>query len=343
MSKKTPDLSTWPVDGSPYLTQQGGLNMNPIAKAMSRDKGIISERLSDKHMLETLERFKWKLPTEIPQDILERVLYFRFKGAFFRYNERFYFLPFTLKTDIDSYGRYNDITPVLFTGQWKADGDEDIEFMSDLTYPVAYDKLKEKGTDYAITLTSSSLAISQDKKPEAHTIKPWIEQLTDILVLTNMDLITSAKVFYIVAADAEQKLSIEKELGDLDSRILNGIRYVVVTSPLELKEFGLKQQVTDTSRYFQAYQSIDNIRKSLIGISNSGTFQKMEHMTNMESDTNSSNSDAIRKNALRMRQEFCDLVNFYYDLDISVEEVEVEDEVLVAPEGSQTKQLEGKE
>ena len=61
----------------------------------------------------------------------------------------------------------------------------------------------------------------------------------------------------------EQKEAIEKELRDLDERILNGKRYVVIMGgSLELKEL-TGSAVKDSARYFQSYQSIDNIRKNL--------------------------------------------------------------------------------
>ena len=82
-----------------------------------------------------------------------------------------------------------------------------------------------------------------------YLIRPIVEQLVDILVLVNIDLISSAKMFYVVAKDPEQKEAIEKEFRDLDNRILNGKRVVVLTSPTELKEL-MGSSVKDTARYF---------------------------------------------------------------------------------------------
>ena len=68
----------------------------------------MKELLSIKHRIETIERIDYEgLPLELNKDLIERILYYRFKGALFFYEplEKFYFLPFTLKGDIDSYGR----------------------------------------------------------------------------------------------------------------------------------------------------------------------------------------------------------------------------------------------
>lgn len=351
-------LSTFPFFDS---LANGMGNTNPIAKTSSKDRRLLMSMLSHKHMVETIERFEWRnLPPELSSDLIERVLYFRFKGALFMFNEKYYFLPFTLKGTIDSYGRYISITPVLFTGQWKIQQGkytEDISFMSNAEFTVVYDLPKQEGEtaedevgedveddamtlpdakDKAVILTDSSLEIAQDFTPINYLIRPLVEQMVDILVLVNIDLITSAKVFYVVAKDASQKEAIEKEFQDLDNRILNGKRIVVVTSPTELKEL-TGANVKDSARYFQSYQSIDNLRKDIIGIDNGGTFMKQEHTTEMETQTNSNGGSFVLNNALRMRRAFCETVNHVFGLSIQVDLKNASQTSLVAPQGSQTK------
>ena len=374
-------LSTWSnFYGDSFINDF--IENNPIQKKSSRDRMILNRVLSHKHMVETLERFCWKnLPDELTTDLIERILFFRFKGAMFQSDlGRYMFLPFALKgvdsRNIDSYGRYENIIPVLFTGQWTLSGDgekgENIAYMPNKYYNVVYDLPKSEEmleVDYvneeeqklekveagmidaaskAVILTDSSLEISQDYLPAAIAGQPLNEQLTDILVLVNMDLISSAKMFYIVAKDEAQKEAIEAELRDLDQRILNGKRYVVIAGgALELKEL-TGSAVKDSSKYFQSYQSIDNIRKGLIGEANSGSFMKQEHTTEMESTINGGandeeEDDPIFANALRMRKEFCTKVNKVFGLNIDVEPrvQKKEASVQVAPKGAQTVDREG--
>ncbi|HPJ24333.1 MAG TPA: hypothetical protein PK113_05415, partial [Bacillota bacterium] len=263
--------------------------------------------------------------------------------------------PFALKGEIDSYGRYIGITPVLFTGQWKvSDGEitKDISFISGKTFKVCYDLDSADGEldeldllefdDKAVILTDSSLEISQDFTPMNYLIRPIVEQLVDILVLVNIDLISSAKMFYVVAKDPEQKEAIEKEFRDLDNRILNGKRVVVLTSPTDLKEL-MGTSVKDTARYFQSYQSIENLRKDIIGIDNGGTFMKQEHTTEMETEANTSGGSFVLNNALRMRKEFCEIVNRVFGLEIDVEVKGGSKDASIVPEGAQTKDREGGE
>ena len=318
-------------------------------KRESKDKRKLRDLLSHKHMVETIERFKWSgLPDELPSDLIERILYFRYKGAFFQYNDKHYFLPFALKGTIDAYGRYDSITPVLFTGQWASGSKKNKEIVflpesvSGAKFIAKYSKNQEPSEYNAVILTDSSLEVSQDWSPMNGTSKVLIDQMVDILVLLNIDLVTSAKVFYVVAKNEDQKSAIEDEFRDLDSSILDGKRVVVLTSEMELKEI-TGSQAKDSARYMQSFQSIDNIRKSVIGSDNAGAFLKQEHMTEQETETNSNSASAVLNNALRMRQEFCELVNHFFGLNASVELNGQSEEELIAPQGEQPKQLEGED
>lgn len=322
---------------------------NPVFVMESRDKNKLRKMLSHKHMIETIERFEWKnLPEELNTDLIERVLYFRFKGAMFKYNDKHYFLPFALAGTIDPYGRYEEISPVLFTGQFDSTGKKKKETLflpsqvSNVKFTAKYALNQEPSKYDAIILTDSSLEVSQDWEPMNTVITPLIDQQLDILVLLNIDLVTSAKVFYIVAKDENQKEAIEAEFEGLDRQILEGKRVVVLTSAMELKELQ-GQSTKDSARYMQSFQSIDNLRKEIIGLENGGQFQKMEHMTEMETDVNTGSGSSVLENSLRMRKEFCELVNKFFGLNIDVDVKGQGKSEIVAPEGEHTRQQEGRD
>jgi len=366
-------LDTWSNTEQNYVKE-----MNPADESMSKDKALLFSGLNHKHMVETIERFEWlNLPDEIPSDLIERVLFFRFKACLFYEEtlERYFFLPFALKGEdrmtIDSYGRYLSVTPILFTGQWQSAGDgeksKDMDFITDKAFDVVYDLPKDSEVitaDYvdeendeadiekvstgiensqrkAVVLNSASLQISQDFTPMSQLAAPYNEQLTDILVLVNLDLINSAKVFYIIAKDEAAKEAIQNEFSDLDASILGGQRHFVATSMLEFKELSSGQSSKDSARYFQSYQSIDNLRKDLIGSDNGGSFLKQEHATEKETETNSNTSggggSSVLKNALRQRKEFCAIANKVWGLDIDVQLCESEESQNIEEQGTQTK------
>ena len=315
------NLSTWT-----------NLELNPVGYAPARDRAKLEILLGRKTMVEFIERYKWEgLPEELNQDLIERILYFRGKGCLFKgTDDRFVFLPFTLKGSIDIYGRYEHINPVLFTGIAKKDD----AYIPGYTLKVAYSPSDE---GQAVILTDASLGISQDNPFMFSTISPIIEQLVDILVLVNIDLVSSAKVFYLVAQDEAQKKAIEAELQNMDMEILNGKRAFVVVSPTELQPLQ-KEASKDSVRYFQSYQSIDNLRKDILGIPNGGTFMKQEHMTEAESSQNGNSASLVFNNGLRMRQEFCEIANAIFGLNLSVSDNQPQADQVVEEYGEQTAQ-----
>lgn len=306
-------------------------NYNPVGVAIPADKLKLQALLAHKHFIEFAERIEWgNLPPELKQDLIERVLYFRSKGALFKgVDDKFLFLPFTLSGNIDVYGRYIEIIPTLFTG----DNSSIIHYNSAQPLKVVYNAGDEGD---AVILTDSTLEISQDLTPPAVLISPILEQMVEILVLVNIDLINSAKVWTIVAEDEAQKRAIEMEFEGLDAKILNGKRVIVVTSKQTLQELSGEKNSKDSNRYFQVYQSFDNLRKDILGISNAGTFMKNSIQTDSEVAQNQNQGTMIMQNALRQRQEFCDIVNKLWGLNITVKlkDAEVADTVGVPSNNS---------
>lgn len=300
-------------------------NMNPVGNSTPRDKKLLTYLLFHKNMIETIERFKWNnLPKELTADLIERIIFYRGKGALFLgTDDKYKFLPFALSGEqgIDVYGRYVKIQPQLFTGS----NEDEENYNMDMPLKVAYSVDDTDGE--AVILYNSTLQISQDNVPLAVSMAPLHEQMTEILVLVNIDLVSSAKVFTLVARDEAQKLAIEAEFEGLDERILEGKRVIVLTSDIALQELA-KTDSRDSNRYMQVYQSFDNLRKDLLGITNAGTFSKNSIQTDSEVAQNS-NSSSVMDNALRQRKEFCEIANAVFGLDISVELKEVKETSLL--------------
>ena len=294
-------------------------NINPIGQSKSRDVKTLETLFKEKHIVETIERFKWSnLPGELPQDLIERILFFRGKGTFFKgVDDKLRFLPFTLDGTIDLYGRYISIIPVLFTGQNKDDNDK-YYFNTDKSLKVCYDLDDLEDCD-AVILNDRTLKMSQDVIPMNTLINPIIEQMVEILVLINIDLISSAKVYTIIAKDEAQKQSIENEFDSIDRKILAGKRAIVVTSMDQLQELKGTNDSKDSNRYFQTYQSFENLRKDIIGQPNSGTFMKNSIQTDDEVAQNSQEGSPVLMNALRQRKDAVEMVNKMWGYNISVD------------------------
>lgn len=332
--------------------------MNPIfGKTGSRydkkDKLTIYANLEKKHRLEFLQRFQWNnLPEGWDPEWIETVLYARYKGAFFKYADTYHFLPVALNGTIDSMGRYEYVKPVLLNGQYddKKKKYEDIPFLpstvSNQAFKVAYGKFESlKSVEPAIMLKDFSSYIAQEEIPEAFRSHAILERMVNTLSLIEMTLINGVQTYTFAVDDEEQKDAAEQILSQMDQRTLEGKRFNIIVKgagTTSLQELTNAKGIADANRYWQSYTNFDNLRKSTIGISNSGTTQKVEHVTEMEQEYSADSGDAIMENALMLRKRFCELVNYYYpELNISVEENVEEIDNQTPTEGTQSRQAEG--
>lgn len=338
------NLSTNPMDPNSlvYVGQHPGYRKR-------KDREALVDNLMNKHMVEYLERFEWSgLPDELPQDIIERVLFFRGKGAMFQYLDTFYFLPFALDGTIDSYGRYATINPTLFTGQFdsaKNKWDEAVflpEAASDTKFVVSYSVKPSEATHPAVILTDQSLGISQDLTPHSERVKVLLERMVNTLMLIEINNINGVQTYAMFVSDQAQKDAVEEEFNNYDTRILEGKRVTVVvgdTTVEPFKELTAAKNISDSQRYWQSYQAWDNLRKELIGLDSGGTNMKMEHVTSEESQMNGNMDSLVMSNALRMRLDFCDIINAQWGLSVSVNEVEYENDEMLADEGAQSEEI----
>ena len=90
----------------------------PFAKRCMCDfKGEIKKNLRVLDEQNAIHRYVWyDLPPGLDGELIERMLYLRGQLAFFYLEplNRFYCLPYALAGDIDVYGRYLKITPLIF-------------------------------------------------------------------------------------------------------------------------------------------------------------------------------------------------------------------------------------
>lgn len=278
-------------------------------------KSNMATALQKVDMIQFLERYKWSnLPKGLTQDLIERILYFRGRGVFFKLGDEYFFLPFGLDGEIDTYGRYKGVKPLSFNGTAQI-GEE---FLPSFTLPVIRDpQVPEDGE--AVILYDTSIMLSQYNLPPFYQQMFMISEQADVLVLIKKNMINSTMLHTVVVEDQNQKQFIESQLMNWADE--NLLKYVTVITKQGLKLEELKSPAKlETQTLFEAWTSYDNLRKTLIGLRNNGLFQKTAHSLETEVDGQAEQSDAVYKNGLRMRKDFVELVNKKFGLDIVVEE-----------------------
>lgn len=278
-----------------------------------------------------LNRFNWiNLPDGLSGNLLERILYYKGQGAFAFIEDldgetgRFVFLPFTLAatkegtSGLDIYGRFKEIQLIQFMGSTEKES----ALMLGTPFKARYDiQLKEQKAE---DLTKSAVILRDYSQQLSQTVLPtqlrqeWILRImaeTTAYLRTKLIIGTGINGVRVNSADQIQDV---KDLADgVAEAAQTGSPYVGIAGGIELQ--GLENINGGTMRsedYLMALQSLDNIRLSTYGLDNGGIFEKKAHITNDELAMNGSSVGLVYQDALSRRQEFCDIVNSIWGLNI---------------------------
>lgn len=284
--------------------------------------------MKQQNMIETLERYMWvNLPFGLTQDLIERLLFFRGKGVLYFNDkiEKFQFLPFALNGYIDEYGRFLKCNTLPFTGVDEEDKKEknrqqplvyeNLEIVYDLPYnKELLEKAREKKT-VGIILNDSSLAISQQPIIRSLYVRPILHLMATLMQIINTAMFGNADHNLIQVENEGELDSINAQISAINSDILHGKRFTPIVGKMPI--IPIKTSNTaNLEGLFGTFNSLTNFLKSITGVANAGVFDKKAHLLQEEQKLNGSNSDDIYYNGLRLRQEFCLMVQAYYGYPI---------------------------
>lgn len=288
--------------------------------------------MREQNMIETLERYQWiNVPFGLTQDLIERLLFFRGKGVFYFNDkvEKFQFLPFALNGIIDEYGRFTKCNTLPFTGiddegsegnTKKKKGNqpliyEDLEIVYDLPYNEEMLEDVRKNKVVGIILNDNSLAISQQPVIRANYVKPVLHMMATLMQIINTAMFGCADHNLLQVANESELIALNSQIDAINQDILQGKRFTGVIGNLPITP--LKTGNTaNLEGLFGTFNSLTNFLKSITGVANAGVFDKKAHLLQEEQKLNGSNSDDVYYNGLRLRQEFCLMIQAYYGYPI---------------------------
>ena len=281
---------------------------------------------------DAINRYQWyNLPEGLNERMIERVLYFRGQGALFTYNDKFYFLPYALDGDIDCYGRYLSITPLIFNG---SSGDSAEPWVNGKSFTPVYDPViiedfEEKSEEELEAFLSNSCVLLRDYTegipqriiPRVEINKPIINLMSQMFPLLRTNLIISTGVRGIKVSSEDEEASIVSASNAMTKSAIEGKPYIGIVGGFDFQDL-TNGNIGKCEEYLLAMQSIDNYRLSLYGLSNGGLFQKKSHILEAEQDMNNGNVGLIYKDGLELRREFATIVNSIWGTNIWVESSE---------------------
>lgn len=298
---------------------------NLLNKNLSYDS--LFNIMREQNKIETIERYMWvNVPFGLTADIIERLLFYRGKGVFY-FNDKvgkFQFLPFALNGVIDEYGRYTMCNTLPFTG---VDTDEkkkkktqslvyeDLELVYDLPYDEeTFNKINQQKT-FGIILNDSSLSISQQPVIRYNYVKPVLHMMATLMQIINTAMFGNADHNLLQIENEGELDSVKTQIDAINQDILRGNRFTPIVGKLPITPLKTTNSA-DLEGLFNTFNSLNNFLKSITGVANAGVFDKKAHLLQDEQKLNGSNADDVYYNGLRLRQEFCLMVQAYYQYPI---------------------------
>ena len=272
-------------------------------------------------------RYVWyNLPSGLTGQDIERILYYKGQAILFYMdtNETFYFLPYALAGSIDVYGRYTMVTPVPLANAKDEEG-KDKPWIVGLTRKPQYDVLEEVTLEdfknSCVILRDYQHGISQTITPREIINDGLIDAEAECIPFMNTGLQNSTGVTGMRIPDDDAVASVMAANNSTKLAALNGQRYIPITGTLEFQELAGGSVLT-SSEYMQAMESLDNFRLSLYGLKNGGLFQKKAHMLEDEQALANGDVALVMEDGLKIRQDFCNIVNSIWPLGIWCEVAE---------------------
>ena len=296
---------------------------SPLKDAVRRFLRIVDEQ-------QFLSRYTWYgLPPEIPENLLERIMYYRGRGIMFFNNtdEKFYFLPFSYSKEIDCYGRFKTAVPLPFTGSSQLD---DKSWMPGITKNCVWTpflpETDEEGNiingmtlsdfdDSCVVLTDYSLQMSQVIQSRQQLNDPIIDLEAEYIPFMRTATINSLGINGMRVNSPDEASQVAVASAGVNRAALNGDKWIPLVGSLEFQDLS-SSNPADTQGILLQMQSLDNFRRMGLGLGDGTLFQTKAHELQTQADMAMGTADSVLEDGLKCRQEFCTLVNSIWGLGI---------------------------
>ena len=301
------------LSGTPIYKNPDLINgLYAIAEERLKSYKAIFRRLDFAQYVRRIMKFN--LPYGANAKVMARILYYRGQLCFFYREEtqKFYHLPFCLNGEIDCYGRWLDVTPLLWRGT--DDNKEDKQFIQDLKLSPIYEPLipeqvtKEIQTKGCVIFDDRTKDLSEQLVPPYVAQEPLIDLEARLLALIRTASMNKVGIKGIKCNGPDDASKVLQSGLSKEIFALMGEPYLPVDS-----SFQTVQELNDVNvnlqELFSALQAIDNLRLMQLGIQNGGLFQKQGTELQAEFAFGVSATKLIEQDAVFNWQESCDIVN----------------------------------
>lgn len=321
-----------PQTGLPIKAGDNGLSC--ISKSdIKKQLRILDEQ-------DAVNRFTWyNLPSGLNSRLMERILYYKGQAMFFKIKDNFYFLPYALDGTIDVYGRFTEVTPLPFNGSTKAKDGKELPWIPGLKRKVAYDiqmpedyvseegeinwdKIEADQENYCVLLKDYTEQISQTNISRQILQDPILDVMADMFPFMRTALLNGTGVQGMRVNSQDEYANVEAASRSVNRAALEGKKYIPIVGNVDFQDLA-GGELAKAEEFLLAMQSLDNYRLSLYGLDNGGLFQKKSHVLEAEQAMNTGTTGLVMRDSLQNRQDFCNIVNSIFGLQIWCEPSEV--------------------
>ena len=275
---------------------------------------------------DAVNRYKWyNIPCNLTSQEIERMLYYKGQLCFFYLKDldEFYFMPYALDGTIDFYGRFNTIVPVPMTsGTTDKRNKAQAEYLSRIKLNCKYgivlpENLKEEDLyNSAVLIHDYTKQMAQTIIPRVDVNDPLVDIEAEVMPYMRTALLMGTGVRGVRINDTDQEDSVREGSRNMYRAALEGDPYVPITAKIEFQEL-TNGSPTKAEDYLISMQALDNLRLSTYGIDNGGLFDKKSYVNNAQTEMNMGGSvGLVLEDGLKIRQEFCNIVNSIWGLGI---------------------------
>lgn len=276
---------------------------------------------------EFIHRYKWEgLPKELPAELLERIIYFRGQAMLFKNGDdessQFLFLPYAVSGPFDCYGRPNKLKPVIFGGSTAVkdkDGDEnkDDKVFMDVYFDPVYEEDAKPSDKPCVILKDYTPQLSDYIISRSVLQEHAIGMEAEALPFARTSRIADSGVRGMRVNDEGASNNVKMANQAIVKAAIKGDALVPIVDEIEFQDLGLNSGETPEGSLMYM-QSIDHYRQSLMGVKNTGVYEKKAHVLEGEEEVNEESVQSVLLDGLENRKRFCEIANKIFNLSISV-------------------------
>lgn len=317
--------------------KNSGMQFDMVTGQLIPDKATpyhydeIVENFQDLDFQDALARYRWyNLPSGLDGNMIERILYYRYKGIFLYIKEtgKLFFLPYTLGekdgiTGIDVYGQWQVATPIPFNGKTEVKDFENFEGMENQAAVLSLqtrfilrsieqldnDKdALDNMTYYCVELKDFPNKIAQQEICRYSLQKPYCLMMANAICYADTAALNKTGVRGIRVNSEDEQSQVWTFSNTIRNAALSGRTHIPVVGAVEMQNISDKNS-SDLNSQLMYLEALNAQRLRNYGLKSADMDVKSTYKNNEEIQASINAVSNAYDKGLELRQNACNLLN----------------------------------